>query len=145
MLSPKSNEEPSCTGGARAERRLRMNEIVMAVVHGWSSAKDRIESALPVDNVLLHIVVGMALYWAATVILTSRRAPLLGWTLVLVATFANEAIDLLVERWPNFIEQLWEGTTDIVWTMTLPSVALLLTRPPRPLLSPVPDPTDCSS
>lgn len=104
MLSPKSNEEPSCTGGARAERRLRMNEIVMAVVHGWSSAKDRIESALPVDNVLLHIVVGMALYWAATVILTSRRAPLLGWTLVLVATFANEAIDLLVERWPNFID-----------------------------------------
>jgi hypothetical protein len=111
-----------------------MNAALSSLVYGWSSTKARIENLLPIDNVFIHIAVGMAIYWLATRIFRGRRAPLFAWAAALLATVANEIIDLLVERWPSLGEQLWEGTTDLFWTLALPSVALLLSRSPRPLL-----------
>lgn len=111
-----------------------MNTTLSALVYGWSSTKTQIEDVLPIDNVFLHIAVGMAIYWIPTKVFQGRRVPLLAWTLTLLAIIANEIVDLMVELWPNLLDQLWQGTTDVFWTLALPSVALLLSRSPRPLL-----------
>ena len=50
------------------------------------------------------------------------------------SALANELVDLMVERWPNLWEQLWQGAADIFWTLALPSVAVFLTRPQKSLL-----------
>lgn len=110
-----------------------MPPLISAIVIGWSGTKARIEDALPVDNVLLHIVVGYAIYWSTVCILKGRRAPLIGFLLVVAATVANEAIDLSVEHWPDPWEQWGQSAQDFWWTLALPAFALLLTRETRPL------------
>ena len=111
-----------------------MSALISVMVDAWSSTKDRIEAVVPIDNVLLHIAVGMMIYWIVARIIKGPRATLGAWLLVLVAALANEFVDLMVERWPNLREQLWQGTADIFWTLALPSVALFITRPQKPLV-----------
>ena len=111
-----------------------MSALISVMVDAWSSTKDRIEAVVPIDNVLLHIAVGMIIYWIGARIMKGPRATLAAWLLVLVAALANELVDLMVERWPNLREQLWQGTADIFWTLALPSVALFITRPQKPLV-----------
>lgn len=115
-----------------------MNALISVMVDAWSSTKDRIEAVIPIDNVLLHIAVGMIIYWIVARIIKGPRATLVAWLLVLVAALANEFVDLMVERWPNLWEQLWQGTADIFWTLALPSVALFLTRSQKPFFTPKP-------
>lgn len=115
-----------------------MSALLSVMVDAWSSTKDRIEAVVPIDNVLLHIAVGMIIYWIGARIMKGLRATLAAWLLVLVAALANEFVDLMVERWPNLWEQLWQGAADIFWTLALPSVALFLTRPQKPIFTPKP-------
>ena len=111
-----------------------MSALLSAIVDAWSSTKDRIEAVIPIDNVLLHIAVGMIIYWIGARIIKGPRATLAAWLLALVVALANEFVDLMVERWPNLWEQLWQGAADIFWTLALPSVAKFLTRPQKSLL-----------
>lgn len=115
------------------------------IVSGWSSTKNHIESALPIDNAMLHLGVGFVIYWILTKVLPARRAALgaLGGTFL--AALANEIMDLLVERWPNLIEQYSEGLDDLFWTLALPTLALWLSResPPVPMLGSPPLERDC--
>ena len=105
-----------------------MPEIAV-VMTGWSHAKDAIEAAVPIDNRMLHVIVGYALYALVLRLLPSPRAPLTAWLVVLVAIVANEFVDLWFEQWPDPAQQYGESLRNLVWTMALPSVALFLARP----------------
>ncbi len=108
-----------------------MEDCLSAIVLWWSTAKHRFESAVPIDNELLHLGIGFLIYWMFAKAIPGRRAPLFAWVAVLLAELANETVDLLVERWPNLLEQWGQGFQDLFWTLALPTVALLLTREPQ--------------
>ena len=109
---------------------------VSEIVTGWSSIKNYIESALPIDNSMLHLGVGFVIYWILTKIRPKRWPYAFSWVGTVLAALANEIMDLLVERWPDLIEQYSEGLNDLFWTLALPTVALWLARerPPAQML-----------
>ena len=109
-----------------------------AIIDWWSMNKHAFEAAVPMDAVFLHIAAGMAIYWVGARVFGGRSGPLLGWLLVVVAILANEAADLLFEYWPNRWDQVLEGIHDVAWTLALPTLALVLSRPIRPLHSELP-------
>lgn len=117
---------------------LRVGEIVS----GWSSIKNHIESVLPIDGAGLHMGVGFVIYWILTKVLPKRFPCLFAWGGTFLAALVNEIMDLLVERWPDLIEQYSEGLADMFWTLALPTVALWLARerpPAQVFVSPLPD------
>ena len=102
---------------------------IAAVMTGWSHVKDVIEAAVPIDNLMLHVIVGYALYALVVRLVRGPRAPLTAWLVVLAAILANEFVDLWIEQWPDPAQQYGESLRDLLWTMALPSVALFLARP----------------
>ena len=87
----------------------------------WSDSKNALEAVSPVGNHLLHFAVGLAI-WAALARVVRRRALVIAWLATAAAALLNEAIDLAVERWPNFADQLAEGAGDMAWTLALPTL-----------------------
>lgn len=118
---------------------------VSAIVSEWSSIKSHIESALPIDNAMLHLGLGFVIYWMLTKILPKRRPYLFAWGGTFLAALVNEIMDLFVERWPDPIEQYSEGLDDLFWTLALPTVALWLARerPPAQMLGSPPPEQEC--
>jgi len=112
-----------------------------AILSGWSATKNHIETALPVDNAMLHVGIGFVIYWTLTKVLSQRGAALFAWGGAFLAAVLNEIMDLLVERWPDPVQQYSEGLDDIFWTLALPTVALWLSRePPQPQIIGSPPP-----
>lgn len=102
-----------------------MPASLIQLLTAWSSAKNGFEAVLPFDNSLLHVAIGYLLY--RLILLIERRdASRRAWWITLAAAVSNEAIDLLVERWPNLADQLIEGLSDIGWTIALPTVAIAI-------------------
>lgn len=102
-----------------------MPTFLIDLMTAWSSAKNDLETVLPFDNSLLHVVVGYVVYRLISVVEQRPSSPM-AWWITLGAAVSNEAIDLLVERWPNLMDQLFEGLSDIGWTIALPTVAIAI-------------------
>lgn len=94
----------------------------------WYQVKLFIEHASGISMDALHILVGFTLFLLAARLLKSSVASLLPWLVLLVLELLNEAYDLQVELWPNFVSQLGEGAKDIILTMALPTLLLVTAR-----------------
>ena len=76
----------------------------------------------------LHVVVGLLLQLTVAGVFRSTLKSWRPWLAVLALELANEANDLLVERWPDPGRQWGEGAKDVLLTMLLPTVLLLVAR-----------------
>ena len=76
----------------------------------------------------LHILVGSVLLILAAIVTRTTLASPRPWLIVLVLELANEANDLIVERWPEPAMQYGEGAKDLLLTMLMPTLLLILVR-----------------
>ena len=76
----------------------------------------------------LHILAGALLLIIAALIGRTTLASPRPWLIVLALELANEANDLIVERWPEPAMQYGEGVKDVILTMLVPTLLLLLVR-----------------
>ncbi len=84
----------------------------------WHSAKSIIKSTSGMNDVVLHILLGAAIFIALAIAL---RRPLLAFLLTTIIQVANELADLIEDATGT---GLAGSVADIVWTMIVP-VALL--------------------
>ena len=76
----------------------------------------------------LHVLAGVLIQMIAAAFCRTGLAGWGPWLLVLGLELLNEALDLLVERWPHAGMQLGEGAKDVLLTMIIPSLLLLVAR-----------------
>ncbi|MCW3797071.1 hypothetical protein OMW55_04530 [Sphingomonas sp. BN140010] len=76
----------------------------------------------------LHVIAGVLLQLVVAAILRTDVADRRPWLLAFGLELANEANDLVVERWPDPGMQWGEGAKDVLLTMLLPTLLLLLSR-----------------
>jgi len=95
---------------------------------GWYKAKMFIEHAAIVTSDALHVLIGVALWILAALVLKRRLTDWLPWLVVLAAILFNEAVDLWVEQWPQRAMQYGESAKDILLTLLLPSLLMALSR-----------------
>jgi hypothetical protein len=94
----------------------------------WYHAKMFIEHASIVTSDALHVLIGVALWVIAAVVLRRRLTEWLPWLVVLVAVLFNEAVDLWVEQWPDAAMQYGESARDILLTLLLPTLLMAAAR-----------------
>ena len=98
------------------------------VMFAWYKAKMFIEHAGIVTSDALHVLVGVALWVLAALVLRRRLTDWLPWLVVLAAVLFNEAVDLWVEQWPDAAMQYGESAKDIVLTLLLPTLLMAAAR-----------------
>ena len=94
----------------------------------WYRAKTFVEHAIAFSDDALHVFAGVLLQVLAAAVLRRSLASWLPWLAVALLELANEAVDLWIERWPDFAEQLGEGGKDVLLTLFLPTVLLIVAR-----------------
>lgn len=94
----------------------------------WIEAKAFAERSLGVSNDALHVILGVVLQLALAAIWRGSLSRIWPVVLILGVQLANEAVDLVTERWPSLGEQLGESAKDIGLTMFLPILLLVLAR-----------------
>lgn len=94
----------------------------------WFNAKTFIEHAIAFSDDALHVFAGVLIQLLAAAVLRRSVASWLPWLVVLALELGNEGVDLWIERWPDFAEQLGEGGKDVLLTLFLPTVLLLVSR-----------------
>ena len=108
----------------------------------WAQLKDAAELVSGWPPTALHILLGVTGQLLFAALLRTSLADIRPWGVILVLELLNEALDLQVERWPNFVQQLGEGASDLLATMLLPTLLLLLARYRPGLLAPRPAPDE---
>lgn len=101
---------------------------IQDIMHAWYSAKMAIEHRSIIASDALHVLVGMAIWIGAAVLLRKRLSGVLPWVVVLAAILFNETVDLTKEHWPNASAQYRESIKDLLLTMILPTLLLLMMR-----------------
>jgi hypothetical protein len=86
----------------------------------WHSAKSIIKSTSGLNDVVLHILLGAAIFITLAVIL---RRPLLAFVLTAIIQVANEIVDLVEDATGTGIAG---SIADVFWTLLLPVVLLAL-------------------
>jgi len=102
--------------------------VAESVMIWWYHAKMFIEHASIVTSDALHVLIGVALWVIAAVVLQRRLADRLPWLVVLAAVLFNEAVDLWVEQWPDAAMQYGESARDILLTLLLPTLLMAAVR-----------------
>lgn len=95
---------------------------------GWYEVKMFIEHAAIVTSDALHVLVGVALWVLAALVLRRRLTDWLPLLVVLAAALFNEVVDLWVEQWPDAAMQYGESAKDILLTLLLPSLLMAAAR-----------------
>ncbi|MGK2908452.1 MAG: hypothetical protein ACSLE1_01405 [Sphingobium sp.] len=96
---------------------------------GWSRIKMDVEHIVGFSSDALHAQVGMLVFIGCNYMLRGRSSLLLPWLLLFGIELTNEALDM--SRPPGSLESdLGSSLHDIVNTMFVPTVMLLLWRPP---------------
>ena len=95
---------------------------------GWYEFKQFVERASDLSMDSLHLLAGILLFLALSLLLRRPVTDWRPWLAVLLVTLFNEAADLWTEQWPSFGMQLGEAFKDIVLTMLLPTLILLTAR-----------------
>lgn len=110
---------------------------VAATTRSLSAAKEFLAHTLDVSSDALHVLASVLILLAASVLLKKAISNWAPWLAVFLLTCVNEAIDLVVDPWPNWTMQYGESTKDLVLTMALPTLLMVATRlapqlcPPR--------------
>lgn len=94
----------------------------------WHQAKLFIEHAVDVDHDSLHVIAGVLVLLAASLLLRRPVSSWRPWLAVLAVIVWSEAVDIIVERWPDPGQQYGEAAKDLVMTMLLPTVLLIAAR-----------------
>jgi hypothetical protein len=108
--------------------RSELGEAVAWASAAFSDYKTLFEHSIGFHNDGLHVLLGVALQIAVALIFKKSLAHWFPWITVLALAVANEANDLLVERWPSAAMQLGEGLKDVVLTLAVPTLLLILAK-----------------
>jgi hypothetical protein len=103
-------------------------QAVRTGMFSWYKVKMFIEHAGIVTSDALHVLVGVALWVIAGLILRRPLTGWLPWLWVLAAILLNETVDLWVEQWPIAAMQYGESAKDIMLTMLLPTLLMAAAR-----------------
>lgn len=101
----------------------------------WYRAKTFVEHAIAFSDDALHVFAGVLIQLLAAALLRRSLANWLPWLVVALLEVVNEVVDLWIERWPDFAEQLGESGKDVLLTLFLPTVLLIVARRWPSLLS----------
>lgn len=85
----------------------------------WHSFKQIIKSTSGLNDVLLHVLLGAAIF---IVLLVALRRPFLAFTLIVIIQVANEIVDLFEDATGSGIAG---SIADIFWTLVLPAFLLM--------------------
>jgi hypothetical protein len=104
--------------------------VLTALGLGWFDLKMLFERSIAFDSDGLHVLAGVLVQLTAAAILRSSVARWQPWLITLTVTIANEAVDLLVEQWPNpeLSAQWGESAKDVLLTLALPTLLLVIAR-----------------
>ena len=105
-----------------------LRELFSSSAGWWHESKLFVEHAMAISHDGLHVVLGVLIQLAVAIVSRRSVASWLPWSAVLAFAFANEAVDLWVERWPSPGMQFGEGAKDVLLTILLPTVLLLALR-----------------
>ena len=94
----------------------------------WYQVKLFFQHASGVSMDALHVVVGVALLFAAAFLLRTSVARPLPLLVVLIFAIINEASDFTVEIWPQLAIQAGEGAKDVLLTLAVPVLIFLVAR-----------------
>ncbi|CAH0349651.1 hypothetical protein [Sphingobium sp. CECT 9361] len=104
-----------------------MNLHIIAL--GWSQMKMEVEHIVGFSSDALHAQVGMLVFIACQYVLRGRSSLLVPWLLLFGIELTNEALDM--SRPPGSVENdLGSSLHDLINTMLVPTVMVLLWRPP---------------
>lgn len=106
----------------------RIVNWVGTILWSWHEAKLFVEHSIAFSSDSLHILASVAVLLSAAALLRRPVSNWWPWSLVLLLTCANEAIDLWIERWPNPGMQYGESAKDFLLTMALPTLLLITAR-----------------
>ena len=84
----------------------------------WHSAKGIIKSTSGLNDIVLHVLLGAAIF---IVLAIALRRPLLAFLLTTIIQIANELADLIEDATGTGVAG---SLADIVWTMIIPVVLL---------------------
>lgn len=102
--------------------------ILSQATGSWHGMKTFIEHATRIEHGALHVIVGV-LAWLLVSLLSRRSiASWMPWLALLVLILWNEAVDLMVEQWPQRAMQYGEGTRDVLLTMFVPTILMVSSR-----------------
>lgn len=81
-----------------------------------------------ISNDALHVLVGFTLQFVFALVLKTSVRSMGPWLIVLALALVNEALNILIDTWPDRTDQLAESCEDILLTIVLPTAMLLLAR-----------------
>lgn len=88
----------------------------------WHSFKQIIKSTSGLNDVVLHVILGAAIFLALLVVL---RRPILAFTLTAAIQIANEVVDLFEDATGTGVAG---SVADIIWTLIVPAGLLAAAR-----------------
>ena len=94
----------------------------------WGAAKAFVNHSTVVSPDALHVLVGMILHLAISLLIRTPLSSIRPWAVLLALALLNEVLDVAVDPWPSTGAQSGEGAKDIVLTMILPTMLLIATR-----------------
>ena len=100
--------------------------VVWSLAVSWRTAKDAIESAVPISTVGLHLLTGVAIFFLVGLAARGRLRWMFAWGVVLIAAVGNELVDISTERWPDINQQYAEAGIDLVATMAVPTLMAIV-------------------
>ena len=103
-------------------------QTALSVATAWYEGKQIVENTLSVSNDALHVVIGVLVWLALAVIAKRPVSSWLPWAGLAIVLLWNELVDLMIEQWPDPVQQYGEGAKDLLLTMLVPTVILLAAR-----------------
>lgn len=94
----------------------------------WGETKQFVEHVIAFSLDAVHVIGGVLVLLAASLLLRKPVSSMQPWVVVLVLACINELIDLWIDQWPSPGMQYGEGVKDLLLTMLLPTVLFLTSR-----------------
>ena len=94
----------------------------------WYQVKLFVRHASGMTMDSLHVMLGVILLFAFSLVLRTSVARPLPLLIVLLIAVLNEAADFRVEIWPQLVMQSGEAAKDLILTMLLPALIFLVAR-----------------